>query len=68
MGINQSIFVFLSEGAPRFLAAAPLGSDRATMRLRLRDKNRGHYTSTRVVLHATTRQLYAGWVPVRRCD
>jgi hypothetical protein len=51
MGMNESIFVFLSEGASLFPALRSLRSDRATMRVRLRDNNRGHYTNAHVVLH-----------------
>jgi hypothetical protein len=34
-------------------AGRSLASDRATMRLRLRDNNRGRYTNTHVVLHVS---------------
>jgi hypothetical protein len=47
----QSMFVFLSEGLHAF-SAAPRGSDRANMRLPLRDNNGGNYTNTHVVLHS----------------
>jgi hypothetical protein len=50
----QSIFVFLSEAASLFPALRSPRSDRATMRLHLRDNNRGHYTNTHVVLHANS--------------
>jgi hypothetical protein len=60
MGMNESIFVFLSEGASLFPALRSLRSDRATMRVRLRDNNRGHYTSTHVVLHANSTPDGAG--------
>ena len=48
----QNMFVFLSEGASLFPALRSLGAARATMRLRPRGNNRGHYTNTHVVLHA----------------
>jgi hypothetical protein len=37
-----------------FQRCRPLCSDKATMRLRLRDNNRGRYTNTHVVLHVNS--------------
>jgi hypothetical protein len=54
----QSIFVFLSEGLHAFQRSVP-GFRRATMRLRLRDNNGGHYTNTHVVLHSNLCQMGA---------
>jgi hypothetical protein len=65
MGMNQSIFVFLSEGASLFPALRSLRSDRATMRLRVRDNNRGRYTNTHVVLHVNSAPDGCG---ERTCD
>jgi hypothetical protein len=64
MGMNQNMFVFLSDGVARFPALRSLGSDRATMCLRARINNRGHYTNTHAVLHANSKSQR----PPRRAD
>jgi hypothetical protein len=53
MGMNQSMFVSFPK-ALHALSAASAGSNRVTIRLRLRDNHREHYTNIHVVLHAST--------------
>jgi hypothetical protein len=54
IGMNQNMFVSFPKALRSFQRCRPLCSDRATMRLRLRDNNRGHYTNAHVVLHANS--------------
>jgi hypothetical protein len=55
MGMNQNMFVSPFRRHCTLSALRSLRLDRATMRLRLRDNNRGHYTNPHVVLHADSR-------------